>query len=541
MRLEKVPRKTCRIICIVVLFQILLFNPAFADERPILRIGRLETLPFAGIKVKSFKESTANPLPAINVIPLKNSKGDKLEAYLAEELWFHEQCMGRWGNDLGTLTIGKMTLDVPENVPKIWQDYVTKEAFDEWKKKEESKFSDEDIIPWLQVFTNSKIKPEPEPVKKNSPRNVTVYKYYPEEENDSKKLYLVSPQKKPEERIVLFYELSNKAIKDKSEKAILQSLQSLVFYSPRESEKKGKELTTTKSTEKKDRSPEYLASRENVINNIRNLKDWWYLETENFIIAANLKDKKTVREIQSDIEKSRSVYERFYPIKAPLKAVSVAKIFQERKDYVLYVGDDQTQGLWMSSKKELVISPVDWGGRKDRREILLKVLYHEGFHQYIHYAADEICPQPWFNEGNAEFFEDIEFKGKDKFKIETPQYLDHIGRLVQRGDVNISKLIDMDYEAFYGPNRDDNYVLAWGLMFFLHKGAPILKKKNDYFEIPARYYDAVTEIRDPVKATKIVWEGIDMNEFNKDFTDFWNSKSLIKKAVRYDPLKAGKK
>lgn len=535
-------KKTCHIICIVVLFQVLLFNPASADERPILRIGRQETLPFAGIKIKTFKDSAVNPLPAINVIPLKNSEGDKIEAYLAEELWFHEQCMGRWGNDLGRLTIGKMTFNVPEDVPKLWQNYVTKEAFDEWKKKEESKFSKENIIPWLQLFTNSKIKPEPELIKKNSPRNVTTYKYCLEKEDDSKKLYLVSPGKKPEERFVLFYELSNKAIKDKSEKTILQSLQSMFFYSPKESEKKSKELTTSKkSTEKKDRSPEYIASRENVIKNIRNLKDWWYLETENFILVANLKNKKTINDLQTDLEKCRYVYEKFYPIRSPLKAVSVVKVFQEREEYTSYIPQEVewSSGLWMSSKKELVISPTEWGNRKDKRENMLRVMYHEAFHQYIHYAADEVHTQPWFNEGNAEFFEGINFKAKNNFKIEPESYrLDMMKRLKTH---DIKTLLSMDYNAFYSSNRGNNYALAWGLMFFLQKGAPVLRKENNYSEIPIKYYDTVRETCDPVKATQIAWEGIDVNEFSKDFTEFWNRKSLIKKAIRYDPVKAGKK
>jgi len=79
--------------------------------------------------------------------------------------------------------------------------------------------------------------------------------------------------------------------------------------------------------------------------------------------------------------------------------------------------------------------------------------------------------------------------------------------------------------------------LAWGLLFFLQKGAPIMRGKNSYNEIPMKYYDAAIKTRDPDKATKIAWDGVDMEQFAKDFTKFWNNNTLIKKAIRFDPLK----
>ena len=33
------------------------------------------------------------------------------------------------------------------------------------------------------------------------------------------------------------------------------------------------------------------------------------------------------------------------------------------------------------------------------------------------------------------------------------------------------------------------------------------------------------ETRSPKKATEIAWEGIDMEQFNKDFRDFWSDKT----------------
>jgi hypothetical protein len=99
----------------------------------------------------------------------------------------------------------------------------------------------------------------------------------------------------------------------------------------------------------------------------------------------------------------------------------------------------------------------------------------------------------------------------------------------------------MSSQEFYSESgRSDNYPLAWGLLFFLQKGAPIMRSKNNYHEIPMKYYEAVIKTRDANKATDIAWKDVDMQKFADDFTKFWNSNSLIKKAIRFDPLKKRK-
>ena len=97
----------------------------------------------------------------------------------------------------------------------------------------------------------------------------------------------------------------------------------------------------------------------------------------------------------------------------------------------------------------------------------------------------------------------------------------------------------MNHNEFYGINKTQNYILAYGLMFFLQKGVRIMKGKykNNYSEIPAKYYQAILKTRDASQATKIAWRDVDMKKFKQIFDKFWASKSLIKRANRYDLLK----
>jgi hypothetical protein len=300
-------------------------------------------------------------------------------------------------------------------------------------------------------------------------------------------------------------------------------------------------MTTLKSIKKKDYSDEYVQSKEKVIQSIRNLKGWWYLETENFIIVSDLKNRKTINELQINLEKSRNVYMKFYPLQVPLKAVSVCKVFETREEYLSYVPSEmsRTTGMWMASKKELVISPVSRGTLSDNRRAMVDLVFHEAFHQYIYYAANEIYAASWFNEGNACFFMGIDFKAGDKVKIELTNRANHMKKIA--GGIDIKNFIHLSHPQFYADKTGETYTLAWGLMFFLQKGAPVLRDKNNYSEIPNKYYEALIELKNGDRATDKAWEGVDFKKFNSEFNDFWKSNTQIRRAEMYDPLEAREK
>jgi hypothetical protein len=297
-------------------------------------------------------------------------------------------------------------------------------------------------------------------------------------------------------------------------------------------------MATKRDVKNADWSPEYQASREQVIRNIENLKDWWYLPTDNFILVANLENRKTIRTIEENLETCRRVFTEFYPIKQPLKSVSVCRVFQERDEYITYVGEEQkwTGGLWDSSRKELAISPSDWGSVRLQRELLVNVVFHESFHQYIFYATGEIHTPIWFNEGNATFFEGIEFKAGKKFDLLPTHRYRQVSDMAKGGMPPVEKFLKMSHDEFVGGNRLNNYAMVWALVYFLRKGCPVIKKEAEYGSILSRYYDAVLECRDPEKATDIAWAGVDMAQFNVDFADFWSNQGKVKKSGRVAPI-----
>jgi hypothetical protein len=221
----------------------------------------------------------------------------------------------------------------------------------------------------------------------------------------------------------------------------------------------------------------------------------------------------------------------------------VIRVFKERDGYLAYVGETLkwSGGVWMPSKKELAVSPCDWAKGLKKRQLILNTLYHEGFHQYFFYALGQIPSSRWFDEGHAQYFEGINFKGGKNYSIELPKYsIKEIIKFVEIGKASeIPELLKKNYPEFYSSEEKDrhqNYTMALALVYFLRKGAPAMKNGNNYSEIPEKYYDALLETKNPQKATEIAWQGVDMAKFQQDFQKFWTSRSLVTRSKSYDPM-----
>jgi hypothetical protein len=517
-------------------------------RKPYLKAGHTITIPSIGLKMKMPKYAKPNPAKSLTVKTLVQRRGTetrKIDVCLLEELWLRDQLSGSYGNTSFMVSVYEMRLPAPTAVKTVFKQpghtFVFKSVYEQWLNTQKPvKWNKEKMRSWLKQLLPDGANANIKLTKKNFSR--TAITYYAESGSlDVENLvYIVASQTAPIRHLAIQFKLEPQLDRKKSLRTIKSCLSSIRFFPPTglKKDEKKRIISRKKLTAKKDWSPQYIASRERVINNIKNLKDWWYLETNNFIVVANIDNRKTVKELKAGLEKSRTVFMQIYPIKEPLKAVSVVKAFETRKEYIAYIGKqyEWTGGLWIADKKELVVSPMNFGSARARRKMLVDVIQHEGFHQYIYFATGEQHTAVWFNEGNATFFEGIEFKGKNAV-IETTYRTGKVTNLVS--SANIEKLLTMNHNEFYGINKTQNYILAYGLMFFLQKGALGMKGKykNSYSEIPLKYYQAILKTRDATQATKIAWQGVDMKKFNQAFNKFWSSKSLIKRAVRYDLVK----
>ena len=523
-------------IQLLILF---IFSFGAAAAKPFIRAGGEDvSIDSEGIKFNTIKASTANPIafPDARIYSSLKDPSIKFELFNINELWIYEQVLGRWYASSGSMIFAKIKLSQPENVKKTFDnlfDYVKKEDFQDWVKSTDHKVEGEDdTLKWLETFAACKVKKDDAFKSKKAKMDIRHYVC----DDPYKDLYYVAGPETPKRKFVILFQMERSADIKKSMKNIPSIINTFSLFAPKK-ENDDKRLVTRKTANIKDRSPEYLESRDKVIANIKNLGGWWYIETENYVFTANLTNRKLIDEMQLQIEKCRSIYEKYFELKSPLRKISVVKSFNSRDEYLKYLDDKASFsiGMWSPSKEELIISPVS-ENRKENREQMVKILYHEGFHQYIFYASDMISAAPWFNEGHASFFEGLEFKGNN-FKLDPKARLSEFERCGGTSKSAINDLLQKDYPQFYDKNTfPQNYASAWGLIYFLNKGAPVMGK-FEYAAIPLKYYQALHDLKDPEKATAEAWKNIDMDAFAADMIKFFNSKKYMKKAEKYDFMK----
>lgn len=412
------------------------------------------------------------------------------------------------------------------------------EKYNNWEKQQPTQFwNKREIISWINYLLNR----EPEATLTNhelfrSGAGDRISQIKSPDLPPTRRLYLAISASRPLRYVIIDFKLQSEVVNKKSFRTLNYCLKNIKFYPPQQ-------LTYHRKDEQNNSLhpiSQYKASRQQVIESIQNRPGWWYTEANNFIIVADISNRHTIKELKAGLLRSRAVFSELYPLMTPLQAISVVKVFATRQEYLNYIGPQYrwTGGLWMSSKKELVISPVNFGSERAKRKLMVNVIQHEGFHQYIYFATGEQQTAVWFNEGNATFFEGIKYRRNRPFIVATDRL--EPGRQAALHCNDINTLLQMSYPEFYGPNKRYNYALGYALIFFLQKGAPVMKGKdrNNYHQIPLRYYQAIIKNKNPRQATTAAWQGIDMTRFNKLFHKFWSSRTLIKRAIRYHLLKS---
>jgi hypothetical protein len=504
-----------------------------------------------GLRFRGLRDSKPSPSPSPNINKLFSPEkpSEKFECYDLNEMWVTDQLIGKWENEAGAISIYKVKLPVPEGLIILLNKFVLKTDYEKWLGKNKDVTESVNLNEWMDFFSCGKLDGEPETFKTSLVLKILHYKTI----SDGRKhqdLYLVTDLRGPELRTYLFaYETEANTDLKQSIGAVQQSIQSIGFQTVRETEAK-QMVTKTSKNKQQEYSEEYYADRQRILNNIKNLKGWWFLETANYVIISNLKDKKLISDMERNIEKARNAYKIILPVKKPINSVSVIKVFADRDEYLSYLGRNSdfawSAGFWDHSKKELAVSPTEGNSRtQEGNKRLHEIMFHEAFHQYIYYAANGILTAPWFNEGCASFFEGLKIMpGKENnFDVDFSLHMENFLDMAKRKQISVEDFLNIKtYDVFYDKQLlEANYSMAWGLMYFLLKGSPVLKNKNAYAEIPSKYYDAIIETGDPDKATEAAWKGVDMKKFNSDFNSFWASQPMIIRSKGINPFEKNKK
>ena len=278
-----------------------------------------------------------------------------------------------------------------------------------------------------------------------------------------------------------------------------------------------------------------------------------------------------MKHIARDIEAMRAYYMELFPPTAPIEKLAIVRICQTRDEYHQYGGPPNTGGYWHPGNEELVFydysytqKTLDDDERKRLGQIKLTdddsllVLYHEAFHQYIHYAVGEFSPHDWFNEGFGDFFSGAQIGDSNGrvMRIDPSPWRIHLAKdMCELGDgfIPLQELLGAERAVFYHPQRIRNfYAAAWSFLYFLKQSKEAAanpkwsKLLQTYFETMKSSYAAqIEKLGAPPSleqktiagfgarkaALKQALDGVDVNELERvwrkwvvDMKDPWPSK-----------------
>jgi len=230
---------------------------------------------------------------------------------------------------------------------------------------------------------------------------------------------------------------------------------------------------------------------------------WYTVDTKYYVFISNA-DRAFVEKLAKELETVREkVYvPNFKPRneKIPLNPV---RIFATQSEYHQFGGPGGSAGYFSPSKGELVLFEKfdDQSGNKSRDDCR-SVMFHEGFHQYIHFAVGDVSPHSWFNEGHGDYFAGLVVQGNAISKVNTFKWRvdflkQHLGG--KNDLIPLRSLLRYPQREYYA-NAGLKYSQGWAVIYYLRnvsKNKAHKQALDTYFSYLA---DNVTAFRSKKKA-----------------------------------------
>ena len=512
-----------------------------------LSFSRRVTLDADGIELRILRGAHAQPLAPSRVHHYRSADGGLQERFAPRDLWYASQYRGRWSDGRGNaMVLGRVARTLPtafsrEHVlPAEYASAAGQQAVPD-------RLPPQRVPQCVADFAQASLEGAPLAVR-DTMRTQNAHRFAFKGQSPSRLGYVFSLRagaraaRRPAPFFVLF-EVSDDVDLSELAKTVeqdfLTSVRAVAVRTQRDADT-ADPLRSTALPADATPSADMESSRRAVMDSLKGLDDWWAIDTPHYVLASDLsRGRRTfVHMLQEHVETLRAACEQMIPARRPIQAVGVVRVFAESEAYETYVDPAMrwTTGLWDPARRQLLIRSPDTSRRRDRREAILGTIYHEAFHQYLFYALSGVTASAWFNEGHASLFEGAEVK-RTRIEIgEVEPRARAMSRLAGDG-FDLDRLLGLSYADFYGRPDDEktrsvNYALAWGLVYYLRKGAPA-EEEGALAALPTRYLDALWQTRDPRRATQAAFDGIDREALGASLADFWKSRSRRRAARRH--------
>ncbi|MEI7947523.1 MAG: DUF1570 domain-containing protein [bacterium] len=505
--------------------------------------GSSKNYPNIGMKFPNLRNAKADPVPppeATSYVRVGADTMTRVDLFAPYDLWYRRVCCARWFDLSGNrLILARMSHQLPEASEAM----VSRQTFDTLMASAETTFNsstEAQMKEWVEAFSGWKVY-SPKGLSQSGAALNNVY-YYPCDKTNVL-IYTFQPSQlagstSPDWFCVI---LESPGARDFGKmKAQFEEQFIGKIEIPSRSSKDAGVVVEELDVAKKNALPVDLPDhpvRLEARKSVENYDTWWIHETEGFVILSDVSSemgKPVVTELLKTMPMLKQAFTKLVPPLTCEPDVSIIRIFQVPEDYINYVGQARawTGGLWMPARRELVLREVP------STAALSKTLRHEAFHQYLSYAYCLMSAPPWMNEGHACFFENTSVTSKGKLSFDEDEK--YVGLILENLETLVAFIPDLmkaNYTDFYAgteAQREMKYALAWGIVYYLQKGAPV-ERNTEFKSMLPDLAAALAETQSYSTAMETVLGTVDMTVFQSNFKEFWTRRRSS--AMQYDPLK----
>ncbi|MCB9876397.1 MAG: hypothetical protein H6835_02255 [Planctomycetes bacterium] len=247
--------------------------------------------------------------------------------------------------------------------------------------------------------------------------------------------------------------------------------------------------------------------REALHQSIAGNPGWVAIDTEHYVFLTNA-DRRFVESLGKDLETVRAkLYVPNFPPRNKKVPLNPVRVFKTQKEYHQFGGPGGSAGYFSPSKGELVLFQEFEGQSKTKSEDDCRsVMFHEGFHQYVHFAVGDVSPHSWFNEGHGDYFAGLNVSGS-RTSVKTFDWrVDYLKQHLQGGNdlIPVRTLIRLPQREYYS-NAGLKYSEGWALIYYLRE----ITKDKEQADVLSTYFEYLADNVTAFRAKKKKDDGDD--------------------------------
>ncbi|MBL8896340.1 MAG: hypothetical protein JNM84_01875 [Planctomycetes bacterium] len=232
--------------------------------------------------------------------------------------------------------------------------------------------------------------------------------------------------------------------------------------------------------------------REALKQSIAGNPGWYAIDTTYYVFLSNATNKQFVSNLAKDMETMRE--KAYIPLFRPRNQdipLSPVRVFNTQAEYHQYGGPRGSAGYFRPDRGELVLFVQFEGESKsESKDNCRSVMFHEGFHQYVHFSVGDVSPHSWFNEGHGDYFAGAFVTGGG-WKVKPFDWRVQLlkAHLAEKRDLIACKTLVRMPQSEYYSNAGLKYAQGWALVYYLRE----VSKKKEHQKILDNYFNYLAD------------------------------------------------